>query len=129
MKTYEIKEANNGKKNIHYFINDVLETIELYSQEGFTAEIKSGYIAKDAPNWLGLEQTLRYSNEFGKAFQYATEKGFNLFTTTLVNGKLGHASENALAFAFSVLGIEWTSEEIANINAALEANNFLYRLE
>lgn len=76
------------------------------------------------PNWLQLEQDLRYSEMFVKAFAQATEKGFNLFTVTLVNGKAGHASENALSFAFSVLGVEWTESERQQINEILTKNNF-----
>jgi hypothetical protein len=81
-----------------------------------------------SPNWHGLEQSLRYSDMFAKAFMQATEKGFNLFTTTLVNGKLGHASEGALQFAFSVLGVEWTEAEKSAINQILESHNFVTRI-
>lgn len=80
------------------------------------------------PNWHGLEQSLRYSDMFAKAFVQATEKGFNLFTTTLVNGKLGHASEGALQFAFSALGVEWTESEKTAINQILESHNFVTRI-
>lgn len=84
-------------------------------------------ISKQA-DWHGLEQSLRYSEMFAKAFSQATEKGFNLFTTTLVNGKLGHASEGALQFAFSVLGVEWTESEKTAINQILESHNFVTRV-
>jgi hypothetical protein len=79
-------------------------------------------------NWLGLEQDLRYSNLFAKAYNDANEKGLNMFTTTLVNGKLGHAKEPALEFAFSVLGVTWTENEILELNTILENNNFTIRL-
>jgi hypothetical protein len=74
-----------------------------------------------------LEQSLRYAHDaalFSKAFQTASEKGLNLFMTTLVNGKLGHSKENALAFAFSVLGVEWTEKEKDQLNQILTDNNF-----
>ena len=79
-------------------------------------------------NWHGLEQSLRYSQEFAKAFQYGNPNGFSMFMTTLVNGKNGQATENALAFCFQVLGVSWTEQEKTNINSVLEANNFVYRL-
>lgn len=45
IKTYEI--VQNGKEmDIIYYINGMIESIELYSQEGFTAEIRNGYILK-----------------------------------------------------------------------------------
>jgi hypothetical protein len=79
-------------------------------------------------NWLGLEQQLRYSTLFAKAYNDANGKGLNMFTTTLVNGKLGHAKEPALDFAFSVLGVTWTENEILELNTILENNNFTIRL-
>lgn len=80
------------------------------------------------PNWYKLEQDLRYSSLFGKAFQYASDKGFNLFTVTLINGKNGEASENSLAFAFSVLGVDWTDEEKVVLNQILTTNNFTIQI-
>jgi hypothetical protein len=80
------------------------------------------------PNWHDLEQNLRYSTLFEKAFTDSSEKGFNLFTTTLVNGKLGHASENALMFAFNVLGVNWNEKEKQQINSILEANYFTIKI-
>lgn len=76
------------------------------------------------PNWYKLEQDLRYSTLFAKAFQYASDKGFNLFTVTLINGKNGEASENSLSFAFSVLGVDWSNEEKSKLNKILSQNNF-----
>ena len=122
----------------------VVSERELTTQEKntVTSQLFNGteciYYQGDEPNivipevkirdWHGLEQQLRYSAEFAKAFQYANSKGFNLFTTTLVNGKLGHSTENGLSFAFSLLGVEWTEQEKANINTALASNNFDFRL-
>lgn len=80
------------------------------------------------PNWKQLEQDLRYSPLFEKAFTTASDKGFNMFTATLVNGKRGEASENALAFAFSILGVSWTAEEVTQLNEYLERNDFEIRL-
>jgi actin-related protein len=79
-------------------------------------------------NWLGLEQDLRYSNLFAKAFSDANEKGLSLFMVTLINGKNGDSSENSLSFAFSVLGVTWTESEILELNTILENNNFTIRL-
>ena len=79
-------------------------------------------------NWLGLEQDLRYSNLFAKAYNDASEKGLSLFMVTLVNGKSGQASENSLEFAFSVLGVTWTDIEKTELNTILENNNFTIRL-
>ena len=83
------------------------------------------------PDWHKLEQELRYANDsalFGKAFTTATDKGLNLFMTTLVNGKLGHSSEAALTFAFSYLGVTWTDEEKITINTLLTQNNFTIQI-
>jgi len=80
------------------------------------------------PNWLGLEQDLRYSSVFGRRKE-VDPIDFNIFTTTLVNGKLGHASENALAFGFSILGLTWSQPEIDLINSLLHEHNFVFRLE
>ena len=99
------------------FVNEIIEIID----DGEPIEI--------SPNWLGLEQDLRYSTMFEKAFSQANEKGFNLFTVTLVNGKSGHASENALRFAFEMLGVNWTEEEKIAINQILENNYFITRLD
>ena len=79
------------------------------------------------PNWLGFEQDLRYSAVFGRRTE-VDPIDFNIFTTTLVNGKLGHASENALAFGFSILGLTWTQEEKDLINGLLQKHNFVFRL-
>lgn len=125
--TYELIQ-HNGKYNIHYTGGEFDGLIEFHSLDGINGKVRDGYTNVNAPNWLGLEQQLRYSNEFSKAFATSSDKGFNLFTTTLVNGKLGHSSENGLAFAFSVIGVDWTEQEKENINAVLEANNFTYRL-
>lgn len=44
MKTYEIKlNSKTGKREIHYFINDVLDVIEFYNE---TVEIRYGYTLK-----------------------------------------------------------------------------------
>jgi hypothetical protein len=106
-------KRNNGTHVIYYqgdepFIEPIEEPITL--------------------NWLGLEQQLRYSNLFAKAYNDANGKGLNMFTTTLVNGKLGHAKEPALEFAFSVLGVTWTESEVLELNTILENNNFTIRL-
>jgi hypothetical protein len=82
---------------------------------------------KPLPNWLGFEQDLRYSAVFGRRTE-VDPIDFNIFTTTLVNGKLGHASENAFAFGFSILGLTWTNEEKDLINGLLQKHNFVYRL-
>jgi hypothetical protein len=86
-----------------------------------------------APNWLGLEQDLRYSALFGKAFNLAKQSlsvntGFNFVVSTLQNGVAGRASENALSFALANLGVDWTEEEKETFNNILETNNFLLRL-
>lgn len=83
------------------------------------------------PNWLTLEQSLRYAHDsalFTKAFTQASDKGFNLFTVTLLNGKRGDSSENALAFAFSMLGVTWTGTEKSQINTILTENHFTIQI-
>jgi hypothetical protein len=135
MKTFEIKYEpliKDGiaidKYNVYYYFNNEIELKEFHSIDGISGTIREGYIEKNAKNWLGLEQDLRYSNLFAKAYNDANEKGLNMFTTTLVNGKLGHAKEPALEFAFSVLGVTWTESDILELNTILENNNFTIRL-
>lgn len=82
----------------------------------------------ELPDWLGLEQSLRYSALFGKAYATADAKGLNLFMITLLNGKRGEASENALAFAFQNIGVSWTDEEKAELNNYLKTYHFTIKL-
>lgn len=116
------------------FVNFILSKTELNGQifnniNDFIAEINGIVnLQINAKNWLGLEQDLRYSNLFAKAFNEANEKGLSLFMVTLINGKNGEASENSLAFAFSVLGVNWNESEISELNSILENNNFSIRL-
>jgi hypothetical protein len=104
---------------------------EIYKKDenGNMVLVSSVEVADEAqpPNWLGLEQDLRYSSVFGRRSE-ADPIDFNIFTTTLVNGKLGHASENALVYAFSILGIAFTSGEKDLINGLLAKHNFVFRL-
>ncbi len=116
------------------FVNFILSQTQLNGQifnnsDDFITEINGIVNSQiNAKNWLGLEQDLYYSSLFQKAFTDATEKGLSLFMITLVNGKSGEASENSLAFAFSVLGVNWTEREISELNIILENNNFTIRL-
>jgi hypothetical protein len=116
------------------FVNFILNETELNGQifnnsDDFITEINGIVNSQiNVKNWLELEQDLRYSNLFAKAFTDATEKGLSLFMVTLVNGKSGQASENSLAFAFSKLGVTWTENEVLELNTILENNNFTIRL-
>lgn len=116
------------------FVNFILSQTELNGQifnniDDFITEINGIVnLQINNRNWLGLEQDLRYSTLFAKAFTEANEKGLSLFMVTLINGKNGEASENSLAFAFSVLGVNWTESEISELNIILESNNFSIRL-
>jgi len=116
------------------FVNFILSQTELNGQifnniDDFITEINGIVnLQINNRNWLGLEQDLRYSTLFTKAFTEANEKGLSLFMVTLINGKNGEASENSLAFAFSVLGLNWTESEISELNIILENNNFSIRL-
>lgn len=105
-------------------------------EEGNTVLLHSEEVPDpvELPNWLGLEQALRYSPLYGKALTLAKTSlpvavGMNLFMMTLSNGKRGDASENALAFAFSQLGIEWSEEELDGINTLLSNNNFTITIQ
>lgn len=111
----------DGSRYIDPITNDYVNEIVDEQDDGQPDE-------KLPANWHSLEQSLRYSPMFTKAFTEATEKGFNLFTTTLVNGKLGHASENALQFAFSVLGVNWNESEKKAINEILANSYFDTRI-
>mgnify|MGYP003461239236 FL=1 len=83
---------------------------------------------KLTPDWSKLEQNLRYSDLFTKAFSDASEKGLSLFMITLVNGKRGDSSENSLSFAFNLLGVNWSDSEKSELNNILENNNFTIRI-
>lgn len=107
---------------ILYFLNsDVTIDGKPYYPEYFEA-------LKLPPNWMMLEQNLRYSNLFTKAFSDASEKGLSLFMITLVNGKRGDSSENSLSFAFNLLGVNWSDSEKLELNNILENNNFTIRI-
>jgi hypothetical protein len=118
MMTYKIE--NN---NITYTGGEFDGLVEFYN-----GKVREGYRNVDAPDWLGLEQTLAYTALFQKAIATAHPNMFTVLTTTLQNGKRGEASENFLMFALTNLGITWTIEEKAELNGYLEANNFTIRL-
>lgn len=118
IQVYRSKLNQDGTRYIDPVTNDYVN--ELVSEEEVPGE-------PEKANWLGLEQDLRYSSVFGRRKE-VDPVDFNIFTTTLVNGKLGHASENALAFGFSILGLDWTEGERELINSILEKNNFVFRL-
>ena len=83
------------------------------------------------PNWIKLEQDLRYFGDgylFGKAVATASPNSFSVFLRTLGNGQDGKASENSLAFAFSILGVSWADEEKGQLNTILTQNNFTIQL-
>lgn len=129
--TYEIKYEPVTIEGIEYpkyniYYSDGSK--EFHSTDGINGTIRDGFTKLNAPNWYKLEQQLRYSSLFAKAFNDATDKGWTLIITTLVNGKLGQASENSLLFAFSVLGVTWTESELIELNTILESNNFTIRL-
>lgn len=103
---------------------------EPYSKNGVVIhKVRDGYVNVNAPKWLNLEQTLRYSSLFEKAWTEASDKGFNLFTITLINGKSGVASEAALSFAFEMLGVTWDENEKEQLNQILKDNNFTIQLK
>ena len=109
-------------RGILYFLNSdvVIDGKEFY-EEYFD-------LLKLTPDWISLEQSLRYSDLFTKAFSEASEKGLSLFMITLVNGKRGDSSENSLSFAFSLLGVNWSDSEKSELNNILENNNFTIRI-
>lgn len=83
------------------------------------------------PNWVKLEQDLRYfggGSLFGKAVAIASPNPFSIFLKTLEDGDKGIASQNALAYAFSILGVSWTDEEKGQLNTILTQNNFTIQL-
>ena len=109
-------------RGILYFLNSdvVIDGKEFY-EEYFD-------LLKLTPDWISLEQSLRYSDLFTKAFSEASEKGLGLFMITLVNGKRGDSSENSLSFAFNLLGVNWSDSEKSELNNILENNNFTIRI-
>jgi len=109
-------------RGILYFLNSdvVIDGNEFYEEYFDTLKL--------TPDWISLEQSLRYSDLFTKAFSEASEKGLGLFMITLVNGKRGDSSENSLSFAFSLLGVNWSDSEKSELNNILENNNFTIRI-
>lgn len=92
------------------------------------SETDNGITEIIPPNWLGVEQSLRYSSAFSRRKE-ADPNDFSIFLATLINGKAGDASETALAYAFGILGIVWTEPEMALINKILKDNNFSIQLK
>lgn len=113
--------TNDGIKK-HYFADYGVSSFEELLLNGHT---ETNTKPKD---WLSLEQDLRYSAMFNKAYSDADPKGLNMFMVTLINGKAGHATENALLFAFNNLSVVWTQQEKDSINQILERNNFVTRI-
>ena len=107
-------------------INDSLKSDVTIDNKEFYEEYFD--LLKLTPDWISLEQSLRYSDLFTKAFSEASEKGLGLFMITLVNGKRGDSSENSLSFAFNLLGVNWSDSEKSELNNILENNNFTIRL-
>lgn len=135
MKSYEIKYepvivggSEIPKYNVYYYDGEEMIGSEFHSSDGKNGSVREGFKNKNAPDWLGLEQALRYSTLFNKAWSTASDKGFSLFTITLLNGKRGDSSENALAFAFNVLGVVWSEEEIDQLNEILSNHKFTIML-
>jgi len=123
-KIHDFESVNIELKDrgIIYFLNsDVTIDGKPYSDEYFEA-------LKIPPDWSTLEQNLRYSDLFTKAFSDASEKGLSLFMITLINGKKGDSSENSLSFAFSLLGVNWSDSEKEQLNNILKNNNFTIKL-
>lgn len=114
-----IELKNEG--TLYFFKSDVTIDGKEFYEEYFDA-------LKLTPDWISLEQNLRYSDLFTKAFSEASEKGLSLFMITLVNGKRGDSSENSLSFAFSLLGVNWSDSEKLELNNILENNNFTIRI-
>lgn len=81
------------------------------------------------PNWLKLEQTLAYTVLFAKAISTANPNMFTVLNTTLQNGKRGEASENFLKYTLQNLGVNWTTEELAELNTYLTDNFFTITIE
>lgn len=123
-KINDFESVNIELKNegtLYFFKSDVVIDGKEFYEEYFD-------LLKLTPDWISLEQSLRYSDLFTKAFSEASEKGLGLFMITLVNGKRGDSSENSLSFAFSLLGVNWSDSEKSELNNILENNNFTIRI-
>lgn len=123
-KINDFESVNIELKNegtLYFFKSDVTIDGKEFYEEYFD-------LLKLTPDWISLEQSLRYSDLFTKAFSEASEKGLSLFMITLVNGKRGDSSENSLSFAFNLLGVNWSDSEKSELNNILENNNFTIRI-
>ena len=123
-KINDFESVNIELKNegtLYFFKSDVVIDGKEFYEEYFD-------LLKLTPDWISLEQSLRYSDLFTKAFSEASEKGLSLFMITLVNGKRGDSSENSLSFAFNLLGVNWSDSEKSELNNILENNNFTIRI-
>ena len=123
-KINDFESVNIELKNegtLYFFKSDVVIDGKEFYEEYFD-------LLKLTPDWISLEQSLRYSDLFTKAFSEASEKGLSLFMITLVNGKRGDSSENSISFAFNLLGVNWSDSEKSELNNILENNNFTIRL-
>lgn len=121
-KTYAAKLDENGKPILDENGDKIMELV---------SETDNGVTEIIPPDWVKLEQDLRYFGDgalFGKAVATASPNPFSIFLKTLENGDKGIASENALAYAFSILGVSWTDEEKGQLNTILTQNNFTIQL-
>lgn len=130
IRDYVIVPGNNGKENIHYYEDNVLVTTELYSQPGFTAEIKPGYINRNRIKWAEMLSDLFTPGGAIITKMRATAKAsvsmaveFSTITTVMQNGANGFPDEATLQ---TLLRLNWnfTAGEKTTINNYLANNNF-----
>lgn len=75
-------------------------------------------------DWKNLSQEFFYSSLMPKVLSSANSNGYATMLKVLTDGENNYASENAFLAAFNMMGVTWTTQEKAEINNILTANNF-----
>lgn len=134
MKTYKIINALNGKRNIAYYDDSDLESVELYSQPGFIADIKLGYTNQDGAKWAEMLRDLLTPGGTIITRMRATAKltlnmsvEYSTVMAVLQDGVNGFPDEATLQ---TLLRMAWgfTAQEKATLNSYFSANNFTIQL-
>jgi hypothetical protein len=126
IKEYEILPGLNGKEIICYYEGGTLVTTELYSQPGFTAEIKQGYINRNRVKWVEMLDALMNSGAIATKMRTATGMSSNLaFVFALMNmGVMGYPNEQGLQALLRLSGWGFIQGEKDTINNYFTNNGF-----
>ena len=76
------------------------------------------------PNWKEFKETLFNSPVYYKTLSLGNPNVYSTLLKLITDGENGYAKQENFVNLFNMLGIEWTSEERAEINTALSNNHF-----